>query len=660
MKTFKKSGCLLLIAVAVLLFCVPTATDPVENDSAAAIHLSLEQPGRRTAEFSGEPIVAIAEMEMDTPFTALAWSTGQAQLEVTDSVYRKSSKLYTVNLVWKRYPLYKDTTDNSFWDTIRISIGGGLKKSNMVMVKVTNLPVLFDSIRIGTMLLLGHDSIWRYTIPDTVKEQKIVVFPRDLDGKIPELLITGNKGACVRKDPASFSLVYQPLQKSYIDTIHLKAYDQQGGQAFKTLILSRAVANSKPSIDSLLVQKNMLRGTWHVGFVSFDTLNLVLYAHAGVGTISKVVWGPSTSNKIIVDSTNKFKARYICNTKACKDSTFDTLLSVEVLNVKVFDDRGDSALIRLDLFKGVLNQAPEIEKLLVGGLPVSLSDSVSRANITGGTKQIISLKATDPEKKKCTVSWSVTPASSLDQKTDSSARYTAPFTLTTDTIVLTVSDGVMVTKRLLLLTVNDLSPRFDSLVVGDTVFKGNDTVFFMPAVPRDTLLLIAAVRDLDTADTMKISWSSQFSSRIIAQLKDRARYVLPDSALNDTIVMVVQDGAAQIVRRLVLAPGNSAPVLDSITGNGKSFRGAVVLFRDTISGGDTIPYTASAHDPDLDKLTFRWSASDSLRISGAATRVVSYQALDTTYYDTLTCRVGDARGASVFKKIIILIKKIKP
>lgn len=660
MKTVVKIRCLLLTVVAVVLFCIPTATIPDENDYAAAIHLSLEQSGRRTAEFSGEPIVALAEMEMDTPFTVLAWSMGQAQLEVADSVYHKSSKLYTVNLVWKRYPRFKDTTDNFFWDTIYINIGGGLKKSNMVMVKVTNLPVLFDSIRIGTILFLGQDTGWRCSIPDTVNEQKIVVYPRDLDGKIPELLITGNKGTIVRKDPAAFSLTYQPLQSSYIDTIHLKAYDQQGGKAFKTLVLSRSVPNSKPSIDSLLVQNNMLRGTWRISFVSFDTLNLSLYAHDSFGTISRVVWGPSTSNKIVIDSTNKFRARYICSTKACKDSTVDTSFRVELIDVKVFDDRGDSALIRLDLYKGISNQAPEIEKLLLGVLPVSLEDSVSRVNVTGGTKQIITLKVTDLEKKKCTVSWAVVPASRLDQKTDSSARYSAPRTLTTDTITLAVSDGVMVTKRLLLLTVDDLSPQFDSLVVGDTVFKGSDTVFYMLAVPRDTLLLIAAVRDLDAADTMKISWSSQFNSRIIAQLKDRARYVLPDSALNDTIVMKVQDGAAQIVRRLVLSPANSAPVLDSITRSGKIFKGVVALFTDTLSGSDTISYTVSAHDPDLDKLTYRWRAADSLRISGATTRVVSYRALDTTYYDTLSCWVEDERGASVFKKIIILIKKIVP
>ncbi|MBN1576068.1 MAG: hypothetical protein JW913_05925, partial [Chitinispirillaceae bacterium] len=207
-------------ALAAGLFCAPMSTDPSEGE-ATLLELSLEEPGRTSAEFSGAPIEALIELDRDTVFNALYWRTGKGDPpRCADTVFEKAAKKFAVQLFWTKYPLFRDSLDSSYYDTVWVSMGGGLKKSNKVRVKVTNLPVVVDSARFDSLFLLGQDTVWRCSLPPVMKASyRLYIYARDLDRKTVSLRINGNKGKIIRSDVTSLEMEYQPPEGDFIDTI---------------------------------------------------------------------------------------------------------------------------------------------------------------------------------------------------------------------------------------------------------------------------------------------------------------------------------------------------------------------------------------------------------------------------------------------------------
>ena len=299
-------------------FCVPLATDPTSGEP-TLLRLSLEEPGRITAEFSGAPIEAIVDLDRDTTFDSLRWQTGRGDPPVyPKDLIGKVGNRFSVQLYWTKYPLVKDSVDSCYWDTVWVSMGGGLKKSNKVRVKVTNLPVVFDSARFDTISFFGQDTMWRCSLPAILKDvYPLQIYARDLDRKPVALQVFEGRGKISRADLSSLTMSYKPPKGDFIDTVIFIASDQVRGKATRVLVIKYITPNILPFIDSIGVgtkifaSSSMAAGMYRVGFIVFDTLRMQLYARDSSGTVKTVKWS-SRHPVLTSDSSNPLRAMYIC------------------------------------------------------------------------------------------------------------------------------------------------------------------------------------------------------------------------------------------------------------------------------------------------------------------------------------------------------------
>ncbi len=651
-----------IIGALVLPVCTPVSTEPDSGEEPALLQLSLEEPGRTFAEFSGAPIPAIIELDRDTSFQVLTWHTGQGYPIYSDSVISSTGRTFTVELYWTSYPLRKDTAQNAFFDTVWVSMGGSLKKSNKVRIKVTNLPVVVDSARFDSTLFAGQDTFWQCSLPATGQQPyPFTIFARDLDSKQPLIQILGNEGKFTQSGTNPLEMEYFPPEGDFSDTVDFIIFDQHRGQAFRTLLVERTSPNVPPRIDSVQVKSTMLNaaamvgGVYRVAFTSFDTLKLRAFAHDTLGTIKKYLWS-AENNSIVADSTAAYRATYVCSDENCSDTLRDSSVVVDLITITVIDDRGDSAVRKIELSRGELNQPPKITSYLLDESRVSFGDTVANVSVTGGTSHRISVASSDPEGEDLSVTWTGKPSTRFSAKTDSTITYTAPAAEATDTLRLVVSDGKISITRVLQITVDDVLPRFDSLLVGDTVLDGPDSIFEINGLGGDTLLCIGYATDRDTArDPMSYEWSSAGDGAYMVKIENRTRYILPDSLIKDTIILILQDGEAQVVIRVVCAPSNRAPVIDSIVGDSVRLSGTAAFLKDTAGSADTITFMAFGHDPEGEKLTWSWSCSDSTLLSSPDSSSVDYYCRDSVYVDTISATIRDQKGASAVRKILLTV-----
>jgi len=658
------AGCTFTLALLIWLFCTPMTTEPDGEDSGPTLlRLSLEEVGRYKAEFSGAPIEAIIECDVDTFYSFLRWHSGNGQVIPADTAFENKAKRFYAKLYWTQYPIYRDTADLNYYDTVWVSMGGGLKKSNKVIVKVTNLPVVIDSAVFDSLPLLGQDTVWLCSLTQTLKESyEFTVFARDLDNKPVSLEILGNNGKIIRDGNDPLTMIYQPPEdeNDFIDSVKVLAYDQMRGQAIRTLVITHMTPNIPPSIDSIKVNKSWLKGVpsyngrYRIAFTTIDTLVLRLYAHDSLGTIKKVTW-KADDRTLTADSADNRLATYICEDDACQDTLENGSESVDLITISVIDDRGDTAVREIELYKGKLNKAPRIDKLMMDGESIQFNGLTGMVNIPGGKEYLLSLKAADPEGEELAVEWSATPSSRISDPTDSSVLYHAPTARTTDTITLNLSDNELTVETNIVVVIDDILPQFNGLTVGKTVFDGTDTLYELEVSPGQVLVVIADAQDLDVEDEMSYLWTSKYPTRFTLKQDDRAQYVLPESDLNDTIILTLQDGEAQMVRYLVLVPVNQPPVVDSIFRDSVKLIGNNAVLFDSAYTGDTISYEAFAHDPESGNLAFSWTAkeeADALESSNESSR---YICKDSVYIDTVTVFVEDDLGKTVTRSIQLKI-----
>ncbi|MBN1759572.1 MAG: hypothetical protein JW863_14695 [Chitinispirillaceae bacterium] len=654
-----------MMSVVWYIHCSPVSTQPDTGEGPALLQLSLEETGRSVAEFSGAPIPATVMLDRDTLFNVLTWHTGAGYPLYSDTVLNTKARKFTVELYWTTYPRYKDTTDNIYYDTVWVSIGGGLKKSNKVRIKVTNLPIVVDSARFDTIAFLGQDTVWQCSLPQMVQPSyPFTIFARDLDNKQPMIQVLGNKGTITHDGTNPLEMEYLLPEGDFCDTIDFIIFDQQRGQAFRTLVVNHTTPNRRPVIDSVQVRSTMLNassmvnGVYRVAFFSFDTLKLRVFAHDTLGSVKGYEWS-ALSNSIEIDSTAGYRATYVCGDADCTDTLRDSSVSVDVITVKVYDNRGDSAVRKIELLKGEINQPPKIGSLLIGDDEVSFTDTSAKVTVAGGKSYLVAVECSDPENDEVSVTWTGSPTSRFSGKTDSTILYTAPSTIGTDTLRIKVSDGETAIVRRLLFAVTDILPRFDSLTVADTVFTGIDSVFSLEVVPGDTLLCIGYATDPDTGDAMSYGWSSEGDGSYYVRIENRARYILPDPLVKDTIILTIQDGEAQLVRRVICAPANRAPVIDSITGDDLRLTGNAAFLNDTAAPADTVVFAAFGHDPEEASLSWLWNASDTTLLGSRTASFINYYCRNSNYIDTVSVTLEDEKGAVAVRKIILTVIKTK-
>lgn len=301
--------------IVVNLLCSPAPTE-VSSDSESSIRLSLEKVERDSAVFSGKPILAIVETDDSTVFSDFAWHTGMGKLIIPQGMVKKNAKRFEVNLYWINYPSRKDNLTNSYFDTVYITIGGGLRESNKVRVKVTNLPVIIDSIMIEDNVFNGSDKHIRYQTRDDETELSVQFFARDLDGKVPDLTFSGNKGKIMQSNVNPMQMTYNMALGVIIDTIHFLIFDHQGSSEYRDVFISSYVKNIPPVVDSIVLGDTTLKGDRHYvfSFSKMDTLKVKAHAYDPEGDELTYFWSSTGHNLIKIDDDTGEEMSYVCTT----------------------------------------------------------------------------------------------------------------------------------------------------------------------------------------------------------------------------------------------------------------------------------------------------------------------------------------------------------
>ncbi len=347
---------LLTIFIFVIMHCSHAPTE-VRSDSGSPIRLSLEKVERDSAVFSGKPILAIVETNDSTIFSDFAWHTGMGKLIIPQGMVHKYAKRFEIELYWVNYPSRKDIQTNSYFDTVYITIGGGLRESNKVRVKVTNLPVIIDSILIGDKVFNGSDKNIRYQIKDDKTELSIQFFARDLDGKNPDLTFSGNKGKVMQSNVNPMLMTYNMPSGEIVDTIHFLIFDHQGSSEYRDVCIGVYSYNFSPVVDSIVLGDTTLKSNGQYRcYSSFpDTLEVKVYAHDPEGDNLSYFWSSTIDNKINVDGSADDQIYYICTKGVCQEIVKDTALLIDTLKLVVKDTNNDSSVVNIELFKGSIN-----------------------------------------------------------------------------------------------------------------------------------------------------------------------------------------------------------------------------------------------------------------------------------------------------------------
>lgn len=657
-----KSSLVTILAITLWLICSPIV--PVDSDSTepTLLMLSLEASGRKTAEFSGAPIEAILELDKDTLLSYVHWHTGQGNPYFSDTLLINKAKRFTVQLSWKKYPLVKDSAAGMYYDTVYVSMGGGLKQSNKVVVKVTNLPVVADSGSFNGKRFAGSDTLWKYAYEDTSTQAKKFIFrffAHDLDGKAIEIQPLVRKGKITRTGTSPSDMEYEAPSGDFVDTVTIIAYDQNGGQVIRRLVIAHSSPNIPPKIDSIQVKTTMLKGAGSVraGFMELDTLKFRVFAHDSMGTVKKVLW-MSGRNTIRSDSADQFRATWVCSGSSCSDSVKgESSTFIDTVTIKAIDDRGDTAVKKVLLYKGKIDQPPVLRAIVFGGKSLQFTDTVAVTTAVGGVLYDLSADAFDPENKRLTYTWRGSASGRVTGVQDSAALYTAPAVPDTDTISVTISDSSGAIVRYVAVRITDIGPIIDSIAIHDTMIRKPPSITTYEAAAAETVLVIVYCFDRDRqTDTLHYSWSARKPERFVKIQSNVAKYILPAKDLNDTIVCTVQDGAVQTVRKISIVAVNGVPVVDSIRRSDANLKKySLNEYIDRASASDTLVWKVFASDPEGGKLSYRWSASDSSRLASTTTNAVTYVCDSVYYKDTITVSVTDSLSATTQRRLILQV-----
>lgn len=542
-----------------ILSCEHNNPANIDETKEQPIQFSLEVSGRDTASFSGQPVKALIVLKDNINFSELAWNTGEGSISVPDSIIGKTAKSFEVDLIWKSYPAKMDLQDKCFYDTVFVSIGGGYQTSNKVQVKVTNLPVVLDSIRIGDTFYNEIKKVCRYRLDESSEDISLQFFARDLDEKIPDITFAGNfKGVIEQLNPQSpLELLYSVPADEFDDTITFLIYDHEGSQVYRSVILFRDY-NKPPVIDSISVQNQILKGSksiYNVALPAFTQLDLQAFAHDFNGTVSRFSWKAIRPGSLKWDSIQTDRAQYFCQTCG-QDTLRDTAVMIDTVTLTAFDNRGDSTFCRMEILKGELNNPPVLDMISINDTLLALQDTIISYQVSGPCAYNIKMRTSDPDSNQLTVLWSGVASSRLSSISDSGIIYTTSASLGRDTLVISISDRQLTTRQRIVFQISDLIPVFDSLLVGNLHFTDEASLYFYTTTPGDSFLVSIYMRDFDKKDTVRYLWSANDPEIISTSLGSRAKIVLPHNVYRDTIVVTIQDGTFTTKKMLSVDAAN--------------------------------------------------------------------------------------------------------
>jgi hypothetical protein len=632
---------------------------PLETENSYSIRLYLESPGNVKAEFSGEPIRAIIETSDSMMFSSLNWRTGNGLYKTDDTTLTKKSRKFNAYLSWNAYPRYKDSIDKAFYDTVYVGIGGNIKKSNIVIIKVSNLPVLIDSLKVSTRTFKQTENPWRFNVHDSISKLHIKVFSRDLDGKTPDMTISGNEFTIERYPADPFHVSYWCPIGPFVDTLIFTLFDHAQGQAVRSLFLDRIYQNVPPVIDSFTINskiyKNSDRKVYAI-FENSDTIKINIFCHDIYDSISLLKWNLK-NNKLIVDSLNKKSVTFVCTTSTCNIIPTKKVIYLDTLKVSVLDTRNDSANVAIYIGKGIVNKPPVIKSISIDSSLINdTNTAISYVKSVGNIRRNISISVYDPDSNKITYAWRVLNGK-LGNDTGSSVSYTTPNQIIKDTITVTAADDDYITKSVIVINVDDIYPAIDSLIVNKKVYKNIEDTIWYNASYNEQVTILSWARDFDKIDSLKYTWKVRDPAMIISMADAKLVLKIPQNKIIDTVLLSIIDGAYAKKLQFFINVNQPEPVIDSIKLRTIVYNDLTKNVLDSAVFPDTLGIIIYSHDLQDDTVTVGCEAILKSRISKVTPVLFRYLTFDSTYTDTLSISVKDTKNNTSRKKVILNVKE---
>ncbi len=636
-----------------LLICTPM---PVDNADSYMIHLYLENSGNTTANFTGDPILTFVETNDTVSFTDLTWRTGSGIFLAADSTMLKKGKKFTTYLSWEKFPRIKDTSDNAFYDTVFVGMGGNIKKSNSVIVKVSNLPVVIDSLKVSTRTFRPTETTWKFNAHDSILTLHLKMYARDLDGKTPEMIISGNNFPLEKYAGDPFHVSYPCPAGPFKDTIIFSIFDHAQGQVVKALFLERTYPNIPPVIDSININSKIYKfnnGYVNVIYEKLDTLKFRLFCHDTYDSIKTVKWNLKR-NLLKIDTINNLNAVVICTTAVSKSAATRIINYVDTVRFVLTDTRMDSTIGYIVIGKGIVNKPPVIKSVKIDSVIVNdTNTAVTSLSGAGNLSKKITVSVYDPDSNKLICSWKA-KAGKLETDTGLSVVYTTPNQLLKDTITISVSDNELVTKSIIVFNVADLFPVFDSITVNNVISK-KDTAMYS-AFFKEQIIITCWIRDLDKADTAKFTWKVLDSTMISSSIANRIVIKTSSIQRTDTVRLSVVDGVYSKDYMIYIKNYQPEPVLDSITLRNIVYKNMQKDIVDSATYPDTVGINIFAIDPQNDSISIACESFVKAKITKTQPSMFKYIARDTTCVDTVSVTVQDTKNNKNVKKVILKIK----
>jgi hypothetical protein len=562
---FRVSGwacCALLFMV-----CGPLPTDIGKNNY--SVQLYLEDGTKTTATFSGEPIKATITLPDSFVFDDIAWHLGNGHYRHPGIAPGQKMKSFDVELFWTALPASRDSATRQLYDSVYVSLAGETIRSNRVRVNVTNVPPVFDSVRIGSSPGRTGDTI-RYTIALNDTSASLAIRAGATDINRDTLRYDWYSANGVSLSPAPM-VTYSVPKAQFSDTVIVTVYDGKGGHASTVICLSKLPPNVAPVIDSIGAGARTFPQdtTFHVVSLKVvDTLRLALYSHdADAGDVMTVTWTHKNSRDSLVRTpANSSQVFLVCDSIYKK--VYDSLRTVDTVVAVVKDQRGDSAKTVIRIVQGSVNNAPKLDSIRVNAA-MQCRGATLLARDTGSGRDTFMLRvfSTDidsGDSVKLTIAGRV--PSAVLKISDTAARYICKDSLYTDTLFFIVKDlkGDSARKSIVV-TVNNRLPSVDSIRVIDTVIK-RDTMFrtkdslvmgsdSVAAKDSVKIRLYAHDPDPSPADSVsQVQWtlSSAKTMKLLDVKGLFVQYPCQDSTYNDTINVRISDLRQKTTQRSIV------------------------------------------------------------------------------------------------------------
>jgi hypothetical protein len=673
-------------AALFLFLCAPLPSQ-VGSDN-YPLQLTLEDGAKTSAIFSGTPVKAYITLPDSTPFDKITWHMGSGLYLHPDIPPSKKITKAEVLLVWNTIPVCKDTVKKMNYDTLYVSTYNESTRSNRVIVYVTNIAPLIDSLRIGASFQKSDDTV-RYVIPvsDTVKHLGLRAITRDPNND-PLRYDWFSHGLGVSFTPAQ-TVLYDVPQKEFCDTITVTVYDGKGGSDAKVIVLSKLSPNKPPAIDSLLVGNTLFLGQdtllYRYYATVMDTVRFRLYAtDKDIGDTFSIKWTNKNSKKASEVPVGKGTTMLWKGDSSLKEMPpRDTVRIIDTVCVVVKDSRGDSAVRSILILQGRKNNPPQIDSVRIDSVVALKGGSYAYTDsVTVFDTVRLKFYFSDPDTDAFTWSFKGRRPAQYQINTDSTIMYACKDSLWKDTLVVTVKDtkGDSAQKTIVINVMNRF-PLIDSIIVlrdtagaGKSVHKGSDSLFVSGDTARsnDTLFFRVFAHDPDSLDMLTIKWTASVKP-LSVKAKDAkgllAAYICTTSAAyNDTVRVTVTDkrkksAVKSVVIRVRKEKRNTPPRIDSIRINSTIVcKDTVKMYRDTSANGkDPFLIQVFASDKDsADTVRSVVSARFPLQIAKLPDSTFKYTCRDTLYLDSIVVTVKDNFGDSVKKSIVVKVTNRYP